>query len=421
MARSDDRYRQVVEPISSLLQRSPRADCEETSLIDRRTTALRERVAVVGVGDTDYPTDYRRGRQADGAAAPDGITFGLSALSRALDDAGLDKGDIDGLVVGPHLSYERTAEAAGLDLAWASQADAAHSIIQGAAAIVSGLANCVALVYGYNQRSAGVQYGGPQAASSQAIRAYVYYAPWGLTSQGGLYALMTNRYMQRFGLSERDLGRVAVAQREFAAKNDNAIMQEPISLDDYLSSRYIVEPLHLYDYCLVNDGGVALILTSAERADRLDVTPALIQGIGRHDLNRRATSLEPRLIDFYHSGHRRAAEQVYQMSDCGPADIPCVQIYDSFSSHIIFALEGFGFCPEGQALQFLGTEGAPKVNTSGGHLSESYMQGWNHQVEAVRQIRGQAGARQVDGCDRVQYICDAVGKVTTIIYSDGSA
>ncbi len=390
------------------------------ALVAQRKDVLRERVAVVGVGSTDYAADYERTRSGDSPGTMDATSYGVAALRRALDDAGLSKRDIDGLVVGPRLSYERTAEATGLDVGWASQADAAHSIIEATAAIAAGLASCVALVYGYNQRSAGVQYGGPLAASGQAVRAYVYYAPWGLTSQGGLYALMTNRYMQQFGVSEKDLGRVAIAQRTFAAHNENAIMRLPLTLDDYLASRYIVEPLHLYDYCLVNDGGVALILTSVERAERLNVTPALIQGIGRSDLNRRATSLEPRLTDFYHPGHQRAAAQAYEMAGCGPSDIPCVQIYDSFSCHIMFALEGFGFCPEGQALHFLGTEAAPKVNTSGGHLSESYMQGWNHQVEAVRQIRGQAGARQVSACDRVQYICDAVGKVATIIYSDGS-
>lgn len=394
---------------------------DKQALVERRTAALRERVAVVGVGSTDYAADYERSRGDGAVVTMDATAYGLAALRRALDDAGIAKGEIDGLVVGPRLSYERTAEAAGLDVGWASQADAAHSIIEATAAIASGLASCVALVYGYNQRSAGVQYGGPLATSGQAVRAYVYYAPWGLTSQGGLYALMTNRYMQRFGLSEKDLGRVAIAQRAYAVHNDQAIMRQAITLDDYMASRYIVEPLHLYDYCLVNDGGVALILTSVERAERLNATPALIQGIGLYDLNHRATSLEPRLVDFYHTGHQRVAEQAYEMADCGPSDIPCVQIYDSFSCHIIFALEGFGFCPEGQALQFLGTQAAPKVNTSGGHLSESYMQGWNHQVEAVRQIRGEAGARQVRDCDRVQYICDAVGKVATIIYSDGSA
>lgn len=396
-------------------------NAENQALIERRTLALRERVAVVGVGSTDYAADYERTRREGSATATEATSYGVAALRRALDDAGLTKGDIDGLVVGPRLSYERTAETAGLDVRWASQADAAHSIIGAAAAISSGLASCVALVYGYNQRSAGVQYGGPLATSGQAVRAYVYYAPWGLTSQGGLYALMTNRYMQKFGVSERDLGRVAVAQRAFAARNENAIMRQLLTLDDYLASRYIVEPLHLYDYCLVNDGGVALILTSVERAEKLSVAPALIQGIGRFDLNRRATSLEPRLMDFYHAGHQRAAQQAYTMAGCGPSDIPCVQIYDSFSCHIPFALEGFGFCPEGQGLHFLSTESGPKVNTSGGHLSESYMQGWNHQVEAVTQIRGQAGTRQVSRCNRVQYICDAAGKVATIIYSDGSA
>jgi acetyl-CoA acetyltransferase len=384
---------------------------------------LSGRVAIVGVGDTDYARDYQASREPDArkGAPVESAVYGISALRRALDDAELTKDDIDGLVVGPTLHYERTAELAGLDVRWYGEGDAAHAIVQAAAAISAGLASCVALVYGNNQRSADVQYGGPRAASGQAHRAYVYYAPWGLTSQGGLYALMANRYFQLYGTSARDYGQLAVRQRAFAAKNPNAVRRDVITIDDYLAAPYVVEPLRLLDYCMVNDGGVALIMTSAERAGRQARKPVIVDGVGWSDLNDGATSLAPRLTEFYHSAHHRAADQVYAMAGCATADIDCVQVYDSFSCHTIFALEGFGFCPEGQALSYLATDAAPAVNTSGGHLSESYMQGWNHQVEAVRQLRGEAGERQVADCRRVQYICDAAGKVATLIYSAGGA
>jgi len=213
------------------------------------------------------------------------------------------------------------------------------------------------------------------------------------------------------------LGRVALLQRRYAAQNPNAIMREPLSLEKYLAAPYIVEPLRLFDYCLINDGGVALILTDRSMAQKAKGIPVVLEGIGASELLYQSTSLEPRLIDFYHTAHSAAADQVYAMANCGPSDIDCLQIYDSFSCHVLFALEGFGFCATGKATEFLSEEAAGlPINTSGGHLSESYMQGWNHQVEAVRQLRGSAGDRQVDGCHKVQYVCDAVGKVMTLVY-----
>lgn len=389
---------------------------------ERRSLAMATlvgRVAIVGVGNTDYAKDYAASRdpEARKQLPAESAGYAIAALRSALADAGLDKSDLDGLVVGPTLQYERTAELAGLDVRWYGEGDAAHGIVQAAAAISVGLASCVALVYGNNQRTAGVQYGGPRAASGQAHRAYVYYAPWGLTSQGGLYALMANRYFEMYGIKASDFGQLAVRQRSFAARNPRAVRRDVITIDDYLAAPYVVEPLRLLDYCMVNDGGVALILTSAERAGQLAKKPVILDGVGWSDLNDGATSLAPRFRDFYHSAHRQAADQVYAMAGCGPQDIDCVQIYDSFSCHTLFALEGFGYCPEGEALSYLSTDAAPPVNTSGGHLSESYMQGWNHQVEAVRQLRGEAGDRQVRDCRRVQYICDAAGKVATLIYS----
>ena len=129
----------------------------------------------------------------------------------------------------------------------------------------------------------------------------------------------------------------------------------------------------------------------------------LIHGVGRYDLNRGATSLEPRLIDFYRPAQQKCAAQVFDMAGVGPKDIDALQIYDSFSCHIPLALEGYGYCASGEAGRFMREHGISlrgklPVNTSGGHLSESYMQGWNHQVEAVRQVRGECGERQVPDC-----------------------
>jgi hypothetical protein len=232
--------------------------------------------------------------------------------------------------------------------------------------------------------------------------------------------------MALHGVTPAQLGEIAVAERRFAQLNDNAIMREPLSIDQYLEGRYICAPLRLNDYCLVNDGGVALIVTTADRARRLARRPVFVSGIGRSDMNRDATSLRPRLFDFYHTAHRAAAEQVYGAASAGPQDMDVVGIYDSFSAHVLYALEGFGYCGDGEAARFIangaiGPGGRLPVNTSGGHLSESYMQGWNHQVELVRQLRGEAGARQVDGARRGHYISDIAGKVASIVYRAGAA
>lgn len=380
---------------------------------------LRDAVAVVGIGETDYAIDYEAARRK--RPTTDAYGFAARAFHRALADAGLAKSDVDGLVVGQALATERAAEVLGLDTRWSAQADAVNAIFEAMYALHCGLAECVALVYGNDQRSAGTAYGGPSAAGAERFLAYVYHAPWGLTSQGALYAMMINRYMAEADFTASDLGRIVIGQRRFAAMNPNAIMRRVISDEDYLAAPYIAEPLRKLDYCLVNDGGVAMILTSADRARRTGRPLVTIAGIGRSDMNRCATSLAPRLLDFYHPAHRLTAETVYAMAGVGPDEIDLLQIYDSFSAHIPFALEGFGFCAAGDASRLiregaLAPGGRWPVNTSGGMLSESYMQGWNHQVEAIRQLRGEAGDRQVDGPVHAQYLSDVAGKAASVIY-----
>jgi acetyl-CoA acetyltransferase len=242
-----------------------------------------------------------------------------------------------------------------------------------------------------------------------------------MTSQGALYALTFRRYAELYGISERDLGHVAVAQREGSSRNPNAILRKPITLDDYMAAPYITEPLRLFDYCLINDGGVALIIAEAELAKKLSPRPVFIEGVGRYDLNEGATSLEPRLTEFYRPAQQAAAAQVFSMAGVEPKDIDVFQVYDSFSVHIPLALEGYGYCKVGEAGKFMreqgiGLSGQLPTNTSGGHLSESYMQGWNHQIECVRQLRGECGERQIADCRRVHYTSDVAGKAVSIIY-----
>jgi acetyl-CoA acetyltransferase len=380
--------------------------------------------AIVGVGNTDWVEDYRRVRAREKPF--DSYGYGALALKRAVADAGLARDDIDGLIVGPTTAYERMGEVLGVNPRWGDQADAVTAVAKAAQAIATGMAEVVALVYGNDQRSAAIQYGGPEAMGGDAFLSYVYHSPWGLTSQGALYALMFRRYMALTGATERDLGLVSVAERGWADLNPRAIMKgRRITLDDYLASTYVAEPLRLYDYCLINDGGVALIVAEAARARAIAAksgkAPVFIHGVGRADFNREATSLGPRLLEFYRPAQKLASESVYAMAGVGPEDVDALLVYDSFSCHIPFALEGFGYCVVGEAGKFMaengiGPGGRLPVNTGGGHLSETYMQGWNHQIEAVRQLRGGEGARQVPDCRHVHYVSDVAGKVVSLIY-----
>jgi acetyl-CoA acetyltransferase len=381
--------------------------------------ALRDAACIVGIGETDYALDYERHR--GGAVSHDSYGYAATAFARALADSGVNKGEIDAVVTAGPISDERICEVLGVNPAWTASADAGRAVIQAATWIASGLANTVALIYGNNQRSGGTQYGGPRATGGDGRLSYVYYAPWGMTSQGALYAMMFRRHMGLYGTTQEELGHIAVAERRWAESNPNAVMRKPMDIDAYLAARYVCEPLRLFDYCLVNDGGVCLIMTRPDRAADLAQPPVYVSGFASAELDVDATQLRPRMVDFYRPAHDRVRAQVYEMSGVAQGDIDALQVYDSFTCHVLFALEGFGFCSEGEGGAFvatgaLGPGGALPVNTSGGMLSESYMQGWNHQAEIARQLRGQAGARQLDGCSAIQYISDASGKCASIIY-----
>ena len=395
-----------------------------------RLKKLKDTVAVVGVGESDYVGDYRSGAKGNaaekGSGALNSYQLAAIALKRALDDAGLTKDDIDGLVVGGPMSTERTCEVLGINASWCVSGDAPRGIIAATQAINAGLCHTVALVYGNAQRSMNTQYGGPQAMGGDGILSYVYYAPWGMTSQGGLYSMMFRRHQLVYGTTEEQLGAVSVAFRKHASMNPNAIMKERFTIEDYMNSRYISEPFHLFDYCLINDGGVAFIIQRRDMANGKQI-PINVSGIGWSEMDIDSTQLRPRLKDFYLPAHHAVREQVYPMSGMTPKDVDVYATYDSFSTHLLFSLEGFGFCEPGEGGAFI-QDGRIEIggeipcNTSGGMLSESYMQSWNHQPELVRQLRRQyeGTERQVAGAEVGQYVHDVAGKCLSVVYTRGN-
>ena len=189
-------------------------------------------------------------------------------------------------------------------------------------------------------------------------------------------------------------------------------MREPITIEDHAASRPIVDPLRLLDCCLISDGAVAVIVTSAERATHLRKPPVLLWGMGQgHTLQ---TFEHP---EWWYLPHQRdCISMAYRMAGVGPADIDVAQLYDNFTISVLLWLEHAGFCEPGESGPFV--EGGGRItfggelpiNTAGGNLSESYMQGWLHVVEGVRQIRGECGDRQVEGAE----LCLVTGRGMTL-------
>jgi acetyl-CoA acetyltransferase len=371
---------------------------------------IRNQVAVAGVGHTTYGKlpEYNP------------YDLGMIALDAALEDAGLTTADIDGLVVCRIPDYQLFAQTAGLDVRFGmvtpGQGRMSGPTIQlGAMAIASGVANTVALVYGNDGRSAGAKYGGPgDRYGGGGVGPWL---PYGMTSPGAAHAVMFQRHMHVYGTTSEQLAAVPVAFRKHAILNPEAVMRTPMTIADHQQSRFIAEPLHLFDYCLINDGGVAIILTTAERARDGRQKPVYLRGIAQ------GADLPDSLVppdDFWHAAMRECATSVYEMAGVGRDDLDALMIYDNFSPTVLFSLEGFGFCKPGESGDWvqggrIELGGEYPTNTDGGHLSNSYMQGWALNVEAVRQVRGTCGPRQVEDARLVQFMC-AAPLVSSIIY-----
>jgi acetyl-CoA acetyltransferase len=369
--------------------------------------ALKDRIAVVGVGNTKYGN----------FPEIDDYGLGASAFRSALEDSGLEKSQIDGLLVCRIPYYARMGEVLGISPRWTITLPghgrmSAMAIIEAMAALHAGLANYVALIYANIGRSRRVNYGGDESPN--------VWDPWGFTSPGAAHALMFRRHMALYRTTTRQLGEVSVAFRQHAILNPDAVMKHPITIDDHEDSRPIVLPLRLLDYCLINDGAVCLILTTRERSRDLRKPAVLISGVGAKESYRRA-SIANFELDFWYAALQSIAAEVYGMAGVGPQDVDALMAYDNFTPTVLFSLEGLGFCPRGEGGRFveggaLQLGGRLPMNTDGGHLSNSYMQGWALNVEAVHQLRGECGARQVPGCEVVQFVA-ATPCSRSIIYT----
>ena len=374
---------------------------------------LKDKAAVCGVGHSPYGRRLNRSQ----------IDLAGEAIRNALDDAGLGRDDLDGLIVsfGTPIGADADtlAYALGLKLQAYNQTWAhgrfTSSCLQWAALMVSaGLAKTVACLASISfsgfrkpmMGGAGDAEGGREAGGGHGEDPV-----FGMTSPGAGAALVAQKYFDRFGATSRDLASVAVAFRKHASLNPGAIMREPITVDDHQNSRFVCEPLHLLDYCLINDGAACVLVTSSERAKDCKKPPVYISGMqglpaGRHEFIWTYPGFGTSQQEVF--DYEPGVQPVYEMAGISPKDIDVLFSYDAFAIMAWTALERFGFCGQGEAAAFtqggrIEVGGELPMNTNGGLMSEGHIMGWNHQVELVRQLRGECGERQVSNAEVAQW------------------
>jgi len=391
---------------------------------------LSRKAAIIGVGETDYHEDYKAERtRPPGYEAPELENLLQKAFDRALADSGLSRDDIDGLSVsytygGP--PPDEMAQQLGIKPRYAAVNGniMAGPLPRVCAAIAAGEADVVAMMFGVASRSAGRQFGGTTFPPGQtgAPSSYYYYHPWGWSSQAAHWALMFSHYQHAYGAREEDLGAVARQVRDHATRNPNAVMQKPFTIEEYMASRYIVRPLHLFDICLVNDGAVCLIVSKAELARGGAKPPVLVAGWGESKV--KGDKMEVMVRQRLRPVIEEAGSQALTMADVSPSDIGHFEGYDASSIHLVNQVEGYGFTGAGEGLDFckagsMDVGGRLPTNTSGGNLSGAYMQGWSQVAEVVRQLRGEAGARQIAGLQASMSSLAQTDQAHPIIYVRG--
>lgn len=358
--------------------------------------SLRDSTAIVGIGYTEFSKN-------SGVST---LTLGLRAIMAALDDAGLAPSDVDGLAtfrVGDSVLPMILAQSLGLrDLRYHLDqfggGSVSHAIVgQAALAVHAGIADTVVCYRALNARSE-FRMGGTGRPLVDAVETQ-YQAPYGYFTPPQQYAMAAMAHMERFGTTQEQLGAVAVNQRANAVLNDRALMRVPMSLADYLASRWVVEPFKLFDCCLETDGAVALVITSAERARDLKQTPVLIRGASWGSGQTLYSNEQP---DPTRTAAADMAPRLFEMAGVGCSDFDLLELYDCFTYSVLVQLEDYGFCKKGESGPFaetgaLALSGSLPVNTHGGFLSEGYVHGLNHITEAVSQLRHDAGERQVPG------------------------
>ena len=350
--------------------------------------------ALAGLGITEMGKVYGR----------DQTDFAAEAVLLALADAGLRKDQLDGLLVnvpgyalegGGGVGLQRYLGIDELKMAGnmnAGGATAGNMVQYAAMAIAAGTCRRVACVFA----DAPLK---PATGSHEAYRftEQSWQALQGRLSPAFDYAMAARRHMHMYGTTSEQLGAIAVATRAWACLNPRAQMRTPLTLEEHQASRWIIEPLHLLDCCLVSNGGLAVIVTSAEEAADLRQPRVRVMGIGQAHFGHR-TSADDAFLDRTPAAASGAA--ALRMARVALADLDVLELYDAFTWVVLSQLEDYGFCAKGEGGAFvadgkLGPAGRLPTNTGGGQLSGWYMWGFTPLAEAIIQLRGQGEARQV--------------------------
>ncbi len=364
--------------------------------------------AIVGIGQTEFSKCSGRSE----------MQLAVEATLAALKDCGIDPSEVDGISTytmdnNPEIEVHRLI--GGKNLKFFSRIHygggaACGPIQQAAMAVATGVCEVVVVYRAMNERSEyryGTGMQNEQPGSSYESTHFGWYVPHGLVSPASWVAMCATTYMDKYGATTEDFGRVSVNARTMAANNPNAwFYQQPITLEDHQNSRWICEPLRLLDCCQESDGAVACVIVSAERAKELKQKPAYIRGAAQG-----ACDDQQMMTSFYRDDITRltecklVADQLYAQAGIGPEDIQTAVIYDHFTPYVLTQLEEYGFCKAGEAKDFVrGSEhmmgGRLPINTHGGQLGEAYMHGMNGVAEGVRQIRGQS-SNQVANVEHV--------------------
>ncbi|MBD0021591.1 lipid-transfer protein [Gordonia pseudamarae] len=354
--------------------------------------------AIVGIGTTEY--SKKSGRSE--------LCLAAEASLAALADAGVAPGDVDGFVTFSIDNNDESTLARNLGVyevdffarTSAGGGGAPGAIALAAMAIETGKASVVLCYRAMNERS-GRRFGQPLAFESQEVTTAeaerAWSAPFGMATPAAFMAHSARRYMHQYNVDAADFGLQPVVQREYAVTNPDAFFYgKPMALDDHQASRMIADPLRLLDCCQETDGGVALVVTSADRAAQLRHAPVRVLGSAMGIAARQHGMASMYRDDIAGVEETKiVGDQLYRQSDLAPADLDVAVLYDHFSPAILMQLEALGFCGPGEAPDLVRDgatriDGAIPTNTNGGQLSEAYMHGFNGLVEAVRQLRGTA-------------------------------
>ena len=358
--------------------------------------SLRDKSCVSGIGETVY----MRG------STKTAFELQIESSLKAINDAGLDPKDIDGIIpIGivsgtaddfienfglPDLRFSAVVPHGGASPVMALQC--------AAAAVAAGACNHVLITFGRNVSAASNKAGARIHQMPQFHYVTEFEYPMGAIAPAQLYAPMARRHMELYGTTVEQFGEVAVACREHALLNGNAVMKKPITLEDHRNSRMIADPFRLLDCSLESDGGAAVVISATERAGDLRHRRVYISGVAEGHPHSPGSITQR--DDMTSLGIAKAAPRAFRMAGVSHADIDVAEIYDCFTYAVIRQFEDMGFCAKGEGGPFvqggrLRLGGALPTNTHGGLLSQAHVWGMNHIVELVRQLRGDAGAAQV--------------------------